>query len=124
MIPPIGKCEHGIKMDKDCSYCERYLVGVDNIDAVGESTIEGIQKQRGSVYGKFEEQCECVGKIIDALANCSINNGVSPTYKQLGAFAYMAIKQARYAVSPQHEDTLIDLESYCNLIKKMEVGDE
>lgn len=112
MIPPIGKCE----------YCEEeYTVGGNNVE---ESIIDAIQKQRGSVYGKFDAQCECVGKIIDALANCSMNNGVAPTYKQLGAFAYIAIKQARYAVSPQHEDTLVDLESYCNLIKKMELGDE
>jgi hypothetical protein len=75
MIPPISKCENG----------------VNNSDAVGKSTIESIQKQRGSVYGKFSEQCECVGKIIDALSSCSMNNGVAPTYKQLGAFANMAV---------------------------------
>ena len=122
MIPQIGKCEHGVQFGSKCKYCEEeYAIGANNTE---ESTIDAIQKQRGSVYGKFDEQCECVGKIIDALANCSMNNGVAPTYKQLGAFAYMAIKQARYAVSPQHEDTLVDLESYCNLIKKMEVGDE
>ena len=108
---------------------------MSNIPPVGNFTIEekmkkqnnlidDIQKERGSVYGKFEYQAECVGKIIDALANCSMNNGVAPTYNQLGAFAYMSIKQARYAVTPSHKDTLIDLESYCNLIKKMEVGDE
>lgn len=122
MIPPIGKCEHGVQFGSKCKYCEEeHTVGGNNVE---ESIIDAIQKQRGSVYGKFDAQCECVGKIIDALANCSMNNGIAPTYKQLGAFAYIAIKQARYAVSPQHEDTLVDLESYCNLIKKMELGDE
>ena len=113
MIQPT-KCRHGVYFDSECKRCkEESTIGTNNTK---ESTIDAIQKQRGSVYGKFDEQCECVGKIINALANCSMNNGVAPTYKQLGAFAYMAIKQARYAVSPQHEDTLVDLESYCNLI--------
>ena len=86
--------------------------------------IENIQEERGSVYGKFDEQVQCVGAIMVALQNCSINNGKEPTYEQVGAFAYMAIKLARYAVSPNHEDTLIDLESYANLIKKMEINNE
>ena len=42
--------------------------------------------------------------------------------KEIGAVAYIAIKLARYAVSPSHVDTLVDLESYCNLIKRMEMG--
>lgn len=83
--------------------------------------IEEIQKERGSVYGKFEEQAECVGKIIHELEMCAVHNDVPITNRQRGAFAYMAIKLARYAVSPYHEDTLIDLESYANLIKKMEI---
>ena len=86
--------------------------------------IEEIQKERGSVYGKFEHQAECTGAIIRALCNCGEYNGIEITDRQLGAFAYMAIKLARYAVSPSHSDTLIDLESYCNLIKKMEIGNE
>lgn len=86
--------------------------------------IKEIQEERGSVYGKFEEQAECVGAIIVALQNCAIQNGNEPSNKQIGAFAYTAIKLARYAVSPSHVDTVTDLESYCNLIKKMEIGDE
>lgn len=95
-----------------------------SIPPVGNFTISEIQKERGSVYGEFEEQAECVGAIIVALQNCSIQNGDEPSNKQIGAFAYVAVKLARYAVSPNHVDTLIDLESYCNLIKKMEIGDE
>lgn len=86
-----------------------------------DNLINNIQAERGSVYGKFEAQSNCVGRIISTLINCSADNGVEVTHRQLGAFAYMAIKLARYAVSPQHEDTLVDLESYCNLIKKMEM---
>ena len=85
--------------------------------------IKDLQSQRGSVYGKFEAQAKCVGAIIQALINCCKENDKEPTEQQIGAFAYQAIKQARYAVSPSHADTLIDLESYCNLIKKMEIGD-
>ena len=94
------------------------------IPPVGSFTISEIQKERGSVYGKFEEQAHCVGRIIDTLYECSENNGMKPTYKQIGSFAYIAIKLARYAVTPDHVDTVTDLESYCNLIKKMELGDE
>ena len=95
-----------------------------SIPQVGSFTISEIQKERRNVYGKFEEQAECVGAIIVALQNCAIQNGNEPSNKQIGAFAYTAIKLARYAVSPSHADTVTDLESYCNLIKKMELGDE
>ena len=93
------------------------------IPPVGDFTISEIQKERGSVYGEFEEQARCVGRIIDTLCECSEKNGAKPTYRQIGSFAYIAIKLARYAVTPNHKDTLVDLESYCNLIKKMEIGD-
>jgi|GEM_PF-4505004 len=83
--------------------------------------IEKIQADRGSIYGEFEHQAECVGRIMEALEDCTTNNNKCVTYKQRGAFAYVAIKLARYAVSPEYEDTLVDLESYCNLIKKMEM---
>lgn len=86
----------------------------------GVRMIEDIQKERGSVYGKFSEQAECVGAIIVALQNCAIQNDNEPTNKQMGAFAYMAIKLARYAVSPDHKDTLTDLMIYCKLIRQME----
>lgn len=87
---------------------------IDNICA--------IQAERGSVYGKFEAQCKCVGQIMEALEDCATENNKIPTPQQKGAFAYMAIKLARYAVSPEHKDTLVDLESYANLIKTMEIG--
>lgn len=85
--------------------------------------INNIQAERGSVYGKFEFQAQCVGDIIGACMTASRQGGelMSMGSKEIGAVAYIAIKLARYAVSPQHEDTLVDLESYCNLIKKMEM---
>lgn len=86
--------------------------------------IDDVQTERGNVYGKFEAQCECVGRILEALNDCATENNKTPNNKQQGAFAYMAIKLARYAVSPQHADTLLDLESYANLIKKMETENE
>lgn len=88
--------------------------------------IEEIQKERASIYGKFEFQAECVGNIIGACMAASRQGGelMSMGSKEIGAIAYIAIKLARYAVSPSHVDTLVDLESYCNLIKRMEVGDE
>ena len=85
--------------------------------------IEEIQKERGSVYGKFEESADYVGRMIHEFEMLAVHNNVAITHRQRGAIAYIAIKLQRYAVSPQHADTLIDLESYCNLIKKMELGE-
>ena len=82
---------------------------------------EKILDERKSVYGEFEHQAECVGSIICNLIECSVLNGKEPTNKQVGAFAYIAVKLARYAVSPSHYDTMLDLENYCKLIKDMEV---
>ena len=95
------------------------------IPPVGDFTISEIQKERGSVYGKFEYQAQCVGDIIGACVTASKQGGElgSMGSKQIGAVAYIAIKLARYAVTHDHKDTLVDLESYCNLIKKMEIGD-
>ena len=88
------------------------------------SEINDIQKERGSVYGKFDLQCKAVGSIVKTLCNTAILNGNPPEDERIGAFVYIAIKLARYAVSPKHVDTLLDLESYANLIKKMELKDE
>jgi len=88
-----------------------------------KQSVEEIQADRGSVYGSFEAQCLCVGEIISSLKYCAEYNGKHPSSQQLGAFAYIAIKLARYAVSPQHFDTTLDLTSYCDLIHKMEHPD-
>ena len=82
-------------------------------------TIKDIQEQRGAVYGKFAYQAECVGRIIYALQECCVHNGDEPTNAQVGCFAYMAVKLARFAVDPSHKDTLVDMESYANLIKEL-----
>ena len=87
---------------------------------MSEVSIAKVQEERGNVYGKFEAQAECVGRIIKALTECSTENGEYLSDQQVGAFAYIAIKLARYAVTPDHSDTLLDLESYCNLVRKME----
>ena len=87
-----------------------------------EKLIDEIQQERRSVYGKFEHQAVCVGKIIKALTECSVENGEYPTDQQVGSFAFVAIKLARYAVTPEHWDTLTDLMIYCKLIRQMETG--
>ena len=108
---------------------------MSNIPPVGNFTIEekmkkqnnlidDIQKERGIGYGKFREQAEFVGRMIHEFEMVAVHNDTAISHRQRGAVAYIAIKLARYAVTPNHKDTLIDLESYCNLIKKMEVGDE
>lgn len=91
---------------------------------MSDVSIAKVQEERGNVYGKFEHQAVCTGKIIKALTECSTENGEYPSDQQVGAFAYIAIKLARYAVTPDHLDTLVDLESYCNLVRKMETEND
>lgn len=128
-VPPIGKCDHGVPFDSECGECEEdaMLVKAGRERSCKEkldNSIQSIQKERGSVYGKFSEQAEFVGKMLHEFEMVAVHNDVAISNRQRGAVAYIAIKLARYAVSPQHEDTLTDLESYCNLIKKMEIGDK
>ena len=126
-------CMHGVPFDSECEECEECeedakiaKAGKKQREFFSQPSIESIQADRGSVYGRFSEQAECVGNIIGACMTASKQGGelMSMGSKEIGAVAYIAIKLARYAVSPTHADTLIDLESYCNLIKKMEVGDD
>ena len=84
------------------------------------STIEKLQEERGSVYGRFDLQCKAVGAIVKTLCNTAILNGTPPEDENIGAFCYMAIKLARYASNPKHEDTVVDMESYANLIRQMQ----
>lgn len=83
------------------------------------SDVTEILKERGSKYGQFKYQANCVGEIIDSLEKCAEYNNLLLTYSRKGAFAYMAIKLARYAVG-ETDDTLTDLEGYARLIKEME----
>ena len=123
---------HGCTYVHECHYCwsetqntnnENVVVGCNSKEKL-DSSIESIQADRGSVYGRFSEQAKFVGKMIHEFEMVAVHNDVAISNEQRGAIAYIAIKLARYAVSPKHVDTLVDLESYCNLIKKMEVGDE
>lgn len=59
------------------------------------------------------------GAIILALQEIAKTNGKEQTPEQIGAFAYLAIKLARYA-NGETGDTLDDLEGYIKLIREME----
>ena len=122
------ECEHGMPFDSECKECEEDAkiakAGKKQREFFSQPSIESIQSDRGSVYGRFSEQAKFVGKMIHEFEMVAVHNDVAISNEQRGAIAYIAIKLARYAVSPKHVDTLVDLESYCNLIKKMEVGDE
>ena len=83
--------------------------------------IDELQKERGSVYGKYEAQARFVGQVIHAFQDCAQANSRLPRHEDIGSIAYMAIKMARLAVSPDHHDTLTDLESYTNLHRRMKL---
>ena len=123
------ECIHGVPFDSECGECQEDAKIVKagkerSCSVILNNSIESIQADRGSVYGRFSEQAKFVGKMIHEFEMVAVHNDVAISNEQRGAIAYIAIKLARYAVSPKHIDTLVDLESYCNLIKKMEVGDE
>ena len=121
-------CIHGVPFDSECGECieDAHIAkaGKKQREFFSQPSVESIQADRGSVYGRFSEQAKFVGKMIHEFEMVAVHNNVAISSEQRGAIAYIAIKLARYAVSPKHVDTLVDLESYCNLIKKMEVGDE
>jgi len=80
--------------------------------------IKSIQKERGKAYGKFIHHAKCVDSIMSELKmiNIEANDGILkwPTGFET-AINYMVGKLARIAVTPNHEDSLIDLSSYADL---------
>ena len=127
-VPQIGKCDHGVPFDSECGECEEdaMLIKAGKERSCKEkldNSIQSIQKERGSVYGKFSEQAEFVGKMLHEFEMVAVHNDVAISNRQRGAVAYIAIKLARYAVSPKHFDSTLDLTSYCDLIHKMEHPD-
>lgn len=83
--------------------------------------IDKTLKERGNIYGSFEAQATCVGKIINACYDCAQANGKSLDDAQLGSIAYIAIKLSRFA-NGETTDTLLDMEGYSRLIKEMYRG--
>ena len=101
----------------------RFKVKDNKLEAIDE-TIKEIQAERGNVYGAFEHQAVFVGKTLHELISVADDNGKALPAYALGSFAYIVMKLARLAVTPDHKDTLIDLESYCNLMYKMHYGEK
>ena len=81
--------------------------------------IKEVQEERSQAYGEYIYQARFVGTVIQAFTDCAEGNGRTPRYEDIGSIAYMAIKMARLANTPDHKDTLLDLESYANLHRKM-----
>lgn len=87
-------------------------------------SIEDTLAQRGSVYGEFKYQRECVSVIVAAMNNCfkDNNGGISAGCEQLAEWHYLAIKLARIAVNPDHTDSYHDLAGYATLMERERMG--
>ena len=54
-----------------------------SIPPVGSFTISEIQKERGSVYGKFSEQAEFVGRMIHEFEMVAVHNDAIDFWSEL-----------------------------------------
>lgn len=84
------------------------------------SSIEETLKQRGSVYGEFNNQVHTIAMIIDAMkfAYSQTHNQESPHDTLIAEWHYLAIKLARIASNPMYSDSYHDLAGYATLMEK------
>ena len=94
-------------------------------DVETKNSVTETLEQRGSVYGKFSAQLECVTEIISAMEKCARANVSYPyhpsevDFKNLKTeWFYLAIKLARIASNPEYTDSYHDLAGYAMLLEK------
>jgi len=80
--------------------------------------IEDTLDQRGSVYGEFKYQSECVSKIVSAMIRCGNANDKSISDEVIAEWHYLAIKLARIAANPEYMDSYHDLAGYATLMER------
>jgi Domain of unknown function (DUF6378) len=91
----------------------------EELDTIMKDTIEETLEQRGSQYGSFEAQATCVGRIISALDDVACKADRTPDHHEIGSWAYLAVKMARMASNPKHDDNTHDLVGYSKLIDEL-----
>lgn len=81
--------------------------------------VEATLKQRGEIYGKYEDGLEARAKIMGILADHHQNVNelpLSPAMKV--AFHDLTMKIVRAAGKPDHTDSFHDLAGYATLIER------
>jgi hypothetical protein len=97
---------------------EEEKVQSEPMEQVFQSDVTETLTQRGSVYGSFSAQLDCVTDIVYAMEKCARANGqVELTYLKTEWY-YLAIKLARIASNPNHTDSYHDLAGYAMLLEK------
>jgi len=99
---------------------EEEKVHSEIVNKLFKNNVTETLEQRGSVYGEFSEQLECVTDIVQAMEKCARANGAS--YHVISylrtEWYYLAIKLARIASNPDHTDSYHDLAGYAMLLEK------
>lgn len=98
----------------DCSEEDRKALGLGS-----ETSVEQTLKQRGGVYGKFENQVWCIGCIVEAMTITyrANNKQQEPSQELKAEWHYLAIKLARIASNPDYTDSYHDLAGYATLME-------
>ena len=88
------------------------------------SSVEETLKQRGSVYGEFNNQVHTIAMIVDAMkfAYSQTHNQENPhdtlNDTLIVEWHYLAIKLARIAANPMYSDSYHDLAGYATLMER------
>lgn len=98
-----------------------YLVG-GSIMNMGQNQgdVKETLKQRGSVYGSYEQVCKTRADILGILEQHSINvNGKGFTPEQQVAFGDLVLKLVRASGAPEYADSFHDLAGYATLMEEI-----
>ena len=107
-----------IKRDMELDWNGNELTYEEVSKAKETNSVNDILAQRGSVYGSFEAQVECVAYIVNAMVRCGENNNVDVKPQLIAEWHYLAIKLARIASNPSYTDSYLDLSGYAELMRK------
>ena len=81
--------------------------------------IDEVLKQRGEIYGSYNDGVFCRAAIMTALNNKHINTQGSDLPMGLRVmFSDIALKLMRIASDPEHMDSYVDLAGYAKLMKE------
>lgn len=90
-----------------------------------EGNVTDTLKQRGSIYGKYEDVVKSRAKIMDVLeAHYEKVNGVPMDKADSIAFGDLVLKLIRAAGAPDYPDSFHDLAGYATLMENILLDDQ